>query len=32
MTKLSNSYFNNFIINILFLRKSSIQFTIFNDK
>ena len=32
MTKLFNSYFNSFIVNVLFLRKSFIQFTIFNDR
>ncbi len=32
MIKLSNLYFNNFIIDVLFFRKSSIQFTIFNDR
>ncbi len=32
MTKLSNLYFDNFIIDILFLRKSSIQFIIFSDR
>ncbi len=32
MTKLSDSYFDSFIINVFFLRKSSIQFTIFSDR
>ncbi len=32
MTKLSDSYSDNFIIDVLFLRKSSIQFTIFSDR
>ena len=32
MIKLSDSYFNNFIVDVLSLKKSSIQFTIFSDK
>ncbi len=32
MTKLSDSYSDNFIVDVFFLKKSSIQFTIFSDK